>query len=220
VFPSTGVGLNLGMTDAVNLGWKLAAVLDSYHVERSYAGARTMMQTQAQLALRRGQDAAAQALRDVFQELLADEQPARRLGALIAGSDLRYPMPGDGLHPLAGTFAPDLAVRTEHGTTSVAQIMHAARPVFLDLAGRPELRDIAGPWHDRVDIRAAVLAVLAVLAVSAVSAGDRAADALLIRPDARVAWAAAVDEPAATAAPALREALARWFGVPLAAHRA
>jgi 2-polyprenyl-6-methoxyphenol hydroxylase-like FAD-dependent oxidoreductase len=216
VFPSTGVGLNLGMTDAINLGWKLAAdlrgrapasVLDTYHSERHYAGARTMMQTQAQMALRRGQDAAAQALRDVFEELLADEQPARRLGALIAGSDLRYPMPGAGHHPLAGTFAPDLTVRTERGATTVAQLMHTGRPVLLDLAGRPDLREIAGHWHDRVDIRAAS-------APSAASADDRPADALLIRPDARVAWAAATDEPAATAAPALRDALSRWFGAP------
>ena len=209
VFPATGVGLNVGMTDAVNLAWKLGAeihgwappeMLDTYHSERHYAGARTMMQTQAQVALRRGQDPAAQALRDVFQELLADEQPARRLGALIAGSDLRYPMPGPG-HALTGTCAPNLVLRTEQGTTSVAQLMHTARPILLDLAGRPDLREIAGPWQDRVDIRAA-------------GTEQRPADALLIRPDAHIAWAAAIDEAAGTAAPALREALCGWFGSP------
>ena len=213
VFPATGVGLNIGMTDAVNLAWKLAAavrawapagLLDTYHSERHYAGARTMMQTQAQLALRRGQDSAAQALREVFQELLADEQPARRLGALIAGADLRYPVPGDDQHALAGTFAPDLALRTDRGTTSVAQLMRSARPVLLDLAGRSDLREIAGAWRDRVDIRAA-------------ETDQRPADALLIRPDAHIAWAAAIDEPADTAAPGLREALADWFGRPLTA---
>ena len=211
VFPATGVGLNVGMTDAVNLAWKLAAdirgwapagVLDTYHSERHYAGARTMMQTQAQVALRRGQDPAAEALREVFQELLADEQPARRLGALIAGADIRYPMPGASQHALAGTCAPDLTLHTEQGTTSVGRLMRSARPVVLDLAGRPELREIAGPWQDRVDIRAA-------------RTDHRPADALLIRPDAHIAWAATIDEAADTAVPALREALSSWFGSPL-----
>jgi 2-polyprenyl-6-methoxyphenol hydroxylase-like FAD-dependent oxidoreductase len=211
VFPATGVGLNVGMTDAVNLAWKLAAdihgwapagMLDTYHSERHYAGARTMMQTQAQVALRRGQDPAAEALREVFQELLADEQPARRLGALIAGADIRYPMPGTGQHALAGTYAPNLPLHAEQGATSVAQLMRAARPVLLDLVGRPDLREIAGPWQDRVELHAA-------------ETDHRPADALLIRPDAHIAWAAAIDEPADTAGPALREALSSWFGAPL-----
>lgn len=210
-FPSTGVGLNVGMLDAVNLAWKLAAdlhgwapagLLDSYHHERHYAGARTMMQTQAQMALRRGEDAADRALREVFQELIGDEQPARRLGALIAGTDLRHPMPDAGRHALTGAFAPDLTLRTEQGTTGVAQLMRGARPVLLDLAGRTDLREIAGGWRDRVDIRAA-------------ETEHRPADALLIRPDARVAWAAGTEEPADTAVPGLREALSRWFGEPL-----
>jgi hypothetical protein len=114
-FPATGIGINFGMLDAVNLAWKLAAViagwapaglLDSYHDERHFAGARALRQTQAQVALRRGQDPAAEALRELFGELLADEQPLRRLGALIAGTSIRYPMPGPGQHALAGTFDP------------------------------------------------------------------------------------------------------------------
>jgi 2-polyprenyl-6-methoxyphenol hydroxylase-like FAD-dependent oxidoreductase len=213
-FPATGVGLNVGMTDAVNLAWKLAAdihgwapagLLDTYHSERHYVGARTMMQTQAQVALRRGQDPAAEALREVFQDLLVDEQPARRLGALIAGTDIRYPMPGAHQPALTGTCAPNLTLHTEQGTASVAQLMHTARPILLDLADRPDLRAIAGDWQDRVDIRAA-------------ETDHRPADALLIRPDAHIAWAATIDEPGDTAAPALRKALSSWFGKPLAAH--
>src|SRR6202042_257069 len=100
-FPATGIGINYGMLDAVNLAWKLAAVvggwapaglLDSYHSERHFAGARALLQTHAQVALRRGQDPAARARRELFLELFADEQPLRRMAALIAGAGLRYPM--------------------------------------------------------------------------------------------------------------------------------
>ncbi|GAB2460634.1 FAD-dependent monooxygenase [Streptosporangium sandarakinum] len=210
LFPATGVALNAGLLDAVNLAWKLAAdvhgwappgLLDTYHAERHLAGARTMLHTRAQVALRRGHDAAAEALREVFSELLLDEQPLRRMGALVAGTDIRYPMPGSGLHPLAGTFAPDLTLHTDRGVTGVAELLHPARPVLLDLAGRPDLRETAREWERRVDVHTA-------------KTDDRPADVLLIRPDAHIAWAAAVDEPAETAAPALREALSGWFGTP------
>jgi 2-polyprenyl-6-methoxyphenol hydroxylase-like FAD-dependent oxidoreductase len=210
-FPATGIGINAGMLDAVNLAWKLAAVigawapaglLDTYHGERHLAGARALLQTQAQVALRRGDDPAAQALRELFLELLADEQPLRRMGALIAGTDIRYPMPGPSQHALAGTFAPDLPLHTGHGTTSVAELMHTARPFLLDLADRPDLRETARDWQHRVGIHTA-------------ETDHRPADALLIRPDAHIAWAASTGEPAGTAVPALREALSCWFGTPL-----
>ncbi|NUP81550.1 MAG: FAD-binding monooxygenase [Nonomuraea sp.] len=210
LFPATGVALNAGLLDAVNLAWKLAAdlhgyapagLLDTYHGERHLAGARTMLHTRAQVALRRGHDAAAEALREVLTELLTDEQPLRRMGALVAGTDLRYPMPGTEPHPLAGTIAPDLTLHTDQGVTSVAELLHTARPVLLDLAGRPELRELAQEWRDRVDVRTA-------------KADERPADVLLIRPDAHIAWAAAVGEPDVTASAALREALSHWFGAP------
>lgn len=208
VFPATGVGLNVGMTDAVNLAWKLAAevhgwappgLLDTYDSERRAAAARTMMQTQAQVSLRRGQDPATQALRELFRELMVDEQPLRRLGALIAATDTCYPMPGAHRHPLAGTFVPDLVLQTEHGITDVAHLMHRARPVLLDLADRPGLREPVEAWCDRVDVHIA-------------GSENRPADALLIRPDGHIAWAAAVDESADTAAPALQAALRAWWG--------
>jgi hypothetical protein len=156
------------------------------------------------VAIRRGHDSAAQALRELFQELLADEQPLRRIGGLMAGSELRYPFPGYEHHTLIGTFAPDLALRTDRGATSVANLLHTARPVLLDLADRPDLREAARDWQDRVDIHTA-------------ESDHRPADALLIRPDAHIVWAAAVDEPTDTAALALRDALSGWFGAPLEA---
>jgi 2-polyprenyl-6-methoxyphenol hydroxylase-like FAD-dependent oxidoreductase len=213
LFPSPGIALGAGLLDSVNLGWKLAAdvqgwapdgLLDTYHDERRLAAARNMLHAQAQIAIRRGHDPAAIALRELFQELLVDEQPLRRLGGLMAGSEVRYPFPGHDHHALIGTFAPDLALQTDRGPTSVAELMHTARPVFLDLADRPELREIALDWQLRVDIHTA-------------SADHRPADALLIRPDAHIAWAATIDEPIATAAAGLREALSGWFGTPASA---
>ena len=208
LFPAPGVALNTGLLDTVNLAWKLAAdvhgwapagLLDTYHDERHLASARTLLHTQAQVALRRGHDSAAEALRELFQELLVDEQPLRRIGALIAGSDIRYPLPGHDHHPLIGTFAPDLTLHGDRGATSVAELMHTARPVFLDLADRSDLRETARDWRHLIDIHTA-------------ETDHRPADALLIRPDAHIAWAATVDDPTDTAAPALREALSGWFG--------
>ena len=195
-FPATGIGLSVGMLDAVNLAWKLGAsvhgwapdgLLDTYHSERVYAGGRGMLHTQAQVALRRGRDAAADALRELFLELMSDEPPLLRMGRLLAGTDVRYAMPGAGAHPLAGTFS------------LKAGAMPDARPVFVDLADRADLRDVAAEWEPRVEIRVA-------------ATGRRPADALLIRPDAHVAWAAPVGAPDATG---LREALACWFGAPV-----
>ncbi|GAB2644529.1 FAD-dependent monooxygenase [Nocardia goodfellowii] len=208
LLPATGTALNVGMIDSVNLAWKLAAavqgwapagLLDTYHEERHFGGARARQQTRAQVALRRGIDSAADALREIVQELLADEPAARRVGAMIAGTDLRYPLPDAEHHALTGTFAPDLPLRTEQGTTSVAALMPTGRPIFLDLADRPELRAIAQQWAHRVDPHTA-------------ESDTRPADALLIRPDGYIAWAAAIGEPADTAAATLRAALAYWFG--------
>jgi 2-polyprenyl-6-methoxyphenol hydroxylase-like FAD-dependent oxidoreductase len=196
-FPAGGVAVNAGMLDAVNLGWKLAAdisgwappgLLDTYHDERHRAGARTLLHTQAQVALRRGADPAAEALRDLFGELLLDEAPLRRIGRLIAGSDISYPAHGFGGHPLTGGFAPDLPVGLQTG-----------RAVFLDLADRSDLREAARHRSRRADILT-------------VRTDQRPADALLVRPDAHIAWAAGVDEPIDTAGPALCDALTYWFG--------
>jgi len=208
LFPAPGIALNADLIDSVNLGWKLAAavhgrapagLLDTYHDERRLAAERTLLNARAQVAVRRGHDAAAEALRELLQELLVDEQPLHRLGALMAGTDIRYPPSGPGDHALTGTFAPDLALRTDAGTTSVAELMHAARPVFVDLADRADLRELARERQAHIDIHTA-------------EADDRPADALLIRPDVHIAWAAAVGEPAGTAAPALQAAISRWFG--------
>jgi 2-polyprenyl-6-methoxyphenol hydroxylase-like FAD-dependent oxidoreductase len=210
LFPAGGVALNAGMMDSVNLGWKLAGeihgwapagLLDTYHDERHLAAERTLLHTRAQWALRRGHDPAADALRELFLELVSDEQPLRRIGELIAGTDVRYPMPNPDHHALTGTFAPNLALHTDQGVTGVAELVHTSRPVLLDLADRSELRAAARDWQHRIDVHTARIS-------------GRPADALLIRPDAHIAWAVTANEPADSAAPALREALTHWFGEP------
>ncbi|HEV8451166.1 MAG TPA: FAD-dependent monooxygenase [Gaiellales bacterium] len=210
LFPAGGVALNAGMIDSVNLGWKLAAgihgwapdgLLDTYHQERRLAAERTLLHTRAQWALRRGHDQAADALRELFLELAGDEQPLRRIGALIAGTDVRYPCPNPNHHASTGTFAAGLTLHTGQGTTTVADLAHTERPLLLDLADRPDLRETARGWQHRIDIRT-------------LRSDDRPADALLIRPDAYVAWAASIGEPVDTSALSLREALSHWFGEP------
>ena len=209
LFPAPGVALNAGMLDTSTLpgSWPPPSTAGrrpacwTRITTNATSPAHALVHTQAQVALRRGHDPAADALRELFQELLVDEQPLRRLGALMAGTDIRYPMPGPDHHALIGTFAPDLTLHTDQGTTSVAELMHTARPILLDLADRADLRETARDWQHRVDIHTA-------------ETDHRPADALLIRPDAHIAWAATIDEPADTAAPALREALSGWFGTP------
>ena len=207
LFPAPGVALNAGMIDSVNLGWKLAAaihgwapagLLDTYHDERHLAAERTLLHTRAQVALRRGHDPAAEALRELFLELVTDEQPLRRIGALIAGTDIRYPPPGPDHHALTGTFAPDLTLHTDRarpaspGSCTPRDRCCSTSPTARTSATR------ARDWQHRIDIHTA-------------DTGDRPADALLIRPDAHVAWAAAIDEPTDTAAPGCerRSALVR-----------
>ena len=208
LFPAGGVAVNAGMLDAANLAWKLAgsvqgwappALLDTYSDERRAAAERTMLHTRAQVALRRGYGPDSEALRALFRELTADQQPLRRLGALMAGTDVGPVMSPS--HPLVGTFATDRALQVDHEDPRFAGLLRKGRPVLLDLSDRTDLRELAGAWGSRVQITSA-------------TTDGRPADALLIRPDARIAWAATIEEPCETALPALREALTTWFGLP------
>ena len=164
LFPAGGVALNAGMIDSVNLGWKLAAeihgwapagLLDTYHDERHLAAERTLLHTRAQWALRRGHDPAAEALRELFLELVTDEQPLRRIGALIAGTDVRYPIPDPDRPRLDRHLRtrPHPAHRPGHHQRRRA--VHTARPVLLDLADRSHLRDTARDWQHRIDVHTA-----------------------------------------------------------------
>ncbi len=213
-----GVGgsLNAGLLDALNLGWKLAAtlrgsapagLLDSYHTERYAAGQRALLQSRAQHGLSADNEYA-RAARELVGELLAYAEPARHLGELIAGSDVRYDMtgpgetaPAGGPHPLTGWLAPDLSLTTGDGTARVAELMRAARPVLLDFTTDGRVAAAAEGWDESVTI---------VTAKARQPAPP--ADGLLIRPDCYVAWATGPE--AADPVAGLAEALRTWCGQP------
>jgi 3-(3-hydroxy-phenyl)propionate hydroxylase len=211
-YPVGGQGLNIGVQDAVNLGWKLAQVvkqtssdslLDTYHAERHPVAARVLRDTMAQVALNRTDDRT-NALRDMVFELLGMDEPRRRLGAVMSGLDIRYDL-GEG-HPLLGRRVPDLDLDTADGPIRLFSLLHEARPVLLNL-GAPDAFDIS-PWANRVALVDATYGGAWELPViGQVSAPS----AVLIRPDGYVAWVAdQADE-------VLAEALATWFGPPTTA---
>jgi 2-polyprenyl-6-methoxyphenol hydroxylase-like FAD-dependent oxidoreductase len=201
-----GSGLNLGLQDAMNLGWKLAAeihgwappgLLDTYHAERHPVGERVIMHTRAQTALL-ARGAYVTALRAVFDELLCQPDTIQHVADLMAGADIRYEAPGEA-HPMTGRWMPDLQLEAECRSTRVAELLRPARAILLDLAGRAELNQAAAGWSDRVTVISA-------------TTGDRPADAVLIRPDGYVAWATGAET--ANAVDGLRHALRTWFGIP------
>jgi hypothetical protein len=207
--PAGGQGLNIGVQDAVNLGWKVAQVvhgispeslLDTYHAERHPIGARVLRLTMAQTALGRGDDNT-EALREVVSDLLKMEEPRKRYAAMMSGLDIHYDL-GEG-HPLLGRRMPDLDLITDSGPKRVFTLLHDARPILLNL-GEPGAFDIT-PWTDRIrDIDARHTGVWDLPVLGAVSAPS----AVLIRPDGYVAW---VGEGTYHG---LRDALTTWFGPP------
>ena len=205
--PDGGQGLNTGVQDAVNLGWKLAQVvnrtspeslLDTYHAERHPVAARVLRTTMALVALRRP-DERTKALGETIAELLTSDEPRRRLAATMSGLDIHYEL-GEG-HPLLGRRMPDLDLVTADGAVRVFTLLHDAHGVLLNF-GEPFACDTS-PWADRV------------VAIDADYGGDwelpvlgqvAAPAAVLIRPDGYVAW---VGDGTDTG---LRDALTRWFG--------
>ena len=187
--PVGGQGLNTGVQDAVNLGWKLAEVvhrtapdslLDTYHAERHPVAARVLRTTMAQVALMRVDDRT-EALRDTVSELLSMDEPRKRFAAMMSGLDIHYDL-GEG-HPLLGRRMPDLDLDTADGPLRVFTLLHDARPVLLNL-GEPGAFDIA-PWADRVQlIDAKSVGPWELPALGTVPAPT----AVLVRPDGYVAW--------------------------------
>jgi hypothetical protein len=212
--PQGGQGLNTGVQDAVNLGWKLAQVvkgispdslLDTYHAERHPVAARVLRNTMAQVALLRTDDRT-EALRDIVSELLSMEEPRKRFAGMMSGLDIHYDL-GEG-HPLLGRRMPDLDLVTADGALRVYTLLHEARPVFLNLCAPGDF-DIT-PWADRVQvIDAKYEGTWELPVLGAVTAPT----AVLIRPDGYVAW---VGE-GAPMHPGLHDALTTWFGPPTVA---
>jgi 3-(3-hydroxy-phenyl)propionate hydroxylase len=210
--PQGGQGLNIGMQDAVNLGWKLAQVvkrtspeslLDTYHAERHPVGARVLRNTMAQVALRRPDDRS-KALSDIVSELLKMDEPRRRLVGEMSGLDVHYEL-GEG-HPLLGRRMPDLDLEIADGSLRVYALLHDARPVLLHLGGELDV-DVA-PWADRLRVLDARYdGAWELPVIGAVPAPS----AVLIRPDGYVAWVAE------GTAKGLADALTTWFGTPATA---
>ncbi|MEU8255757.1 FAD-dependent monooxygenase [Micromonospora inaquosa] len=176
-----GPGLNLGLQDAVNLGWKLAAtvrgwappgLLDTYETERRPVAERVVMSTQAQSALI-GPGDEITGLRELFAELLGMPEVTGHIAALMAGADIHYP--ADPADPLAGRCAPDVVVRGDLGPVRLAELTRTARPLLLDSTGA--YAEVAAPWRDRVDVVTGALE-------------GTTASALLVRPDCFIAWSA------------------------------
>jgi 2-polyprenyl-6-methoxyphenol hydroxylase-like FAD-dependent oxidoreductase len=211
-YPAGGQGLSLGVQDAMNLGWKLAQVvngtspdslLDTYQDERHPVAARALRHTMAQTALQGPADRM-KALADVVSELATMDEPRKLLAGIVSGLDIHYDL-GDG-HPLLGRRMPDLDLVTAGGPLRVFELLHAAKPVLLDL-GEPGGLDIAG-WADRVRLIEAEYAGPWELPVlGAVTAPT----AVLIRPDGYVAWVGEDTDLGLT------DALTTWFGPPAAA---
>ncbi|MCC2274270.1 MULTISPECIES: FAD-dependent monooxygenase [Streptomyces] len=193
--PAGGQGLNLGMQDAVNLGWKLAAcvrgrapedLLDTYHSERHPVGARVLENTRAQGVLMLP-DTDVQALRSIVTGLLETPEGNRRIAGMISGLDIRYPMPGAPEHPLLGRHIAGVPLGTGRG-------------LLLTSGAQPVPEALIRPWQDRVDRTAADPA-------TGIPGGAGAA-AVLLRPDGHVCWAGPADGEG------LGAALGRWFGDP------
>ncbi len=208
-YPAGGQGVSLGVQDAVNLGWKLAQVvngtspeslLDTYQHERHPVAARALRHTMAQGVLHRP-DERIEALVEVVSELAIMDEPRKLLAGIISGLDIHYDL-GEG-HPLLGRRMPDLDLVTADGPLRVFTLLHDARPVLLNL-GEPGSVDIT-PWADRVQLIDAAYPGPWELPVLG---GVTAPTAVLIRPDGYVAWVGSGTDRG------LRDALTLWFGTP------
>jgi bifunctional hydroxylase/dehydrase len=205
--PAGGQGMNVSIQDAVNLGWKLGAVvrgrtpeslLDTYHEERHPVGQRLLLNTRAQgLLFLSGPEM--QPLRDVMSELIQYDEVSRHLAGMVSGLEIRYDVSG-GAHPLLGRRMPKVELVGSEVKATSADVLRLGRGVLLDFDDNPRLRRRATGWADRVDV---VTAVPHGLAASGPLAGTAA---VLLRPDGYVAWAA----PGSHAD--LPMALGRWFG--------
>jgi 2-polyprenyl-6-methoxyphenol hydroxylase-like FAD-dependent oxidoreductase len=205
--PAGGQGLSIGVQDAVNLGWKLAAtvkgwaadgLLDTYHSERHPVGARVLRNTRAQGTLNLS-GKSVEPLRTVVAELVAIPAVARHLSGMVSGLDIRYDMGRTG-HPLVGARMADRELElADGGRDQIARLLHPARGILVTADDSGETSRRAAGWSDRVDL----------VRVKSVPAGPEeggvATESVLIRPDGYVAWAA-------PGGGQLAEALRHWFG--------
>ena len=211
--PVGGQGLNTGVQDAVNLGWKLAQVvkgtspeglLDTYHVERHPIAARVLRTTMAQVALQRTDDRT-EALREIVLEFLGMEEPRKRIAAEMSGLGIHYDL-GEG-HPLVGRRMPDLDLATPNGPLRVLQPAAHCAAMLLSISASPARLRHHAMGRPRSVGRCQIRRSWDLPALGLVSAPT----AVLIRPDGYVAWVGDRTQPDLT------DALTTWFGPPAAA---
>jgi oxygenase len=208
--PIGGQALNLGLHDAANLGWKLAAqvqgwapaeLLDSYHDERHPVGARTLTYVQAQAFLLLLGGPEVKSLRASLSELLELDDVRAHLAAMASGLDVRYGA-GPGDHPWLGARMPYCDLVIESGPSSTTALLRSARGVLLGLSAEAtlhaELSATATQWENRVRM---------VIAKSRPGGIPSEIDVLLLRPDGHIAW---IDSGKTN----LQNSLFRWFGSP------
>jgi hypothetical protein len=199
--PLGGQGLNLGLGDAMNLGWKMAAtirgdapagLLDSYSSERHPVGAQVLDWSRAQVALMRP-TRSSRALEAIIRDLIDTRDGATYFAERVWAVSLRHDLGGG--HPLVGLSAPDFELADG---TKLGELLGNGKGLLLDFDARSQLRTLAGRWSGRI-------------AYAASGVKDRLGlSAVLVRPDGVVAWAA-------EAAPDLKQvaqAASRWFGKP------
>jgi bifunctional hydroxylase/dehydrase len=209
-FPISGQGLNTGIQDALNLGWKLAAdingwapagLLDTYHSERHPVGQRLCWSTRAQDALMYPVDKVTP-LRELFAELVRMDAVIGYLMNLLSGLGVRYAMDYPGQpselagHALLGNRLPHTDLSTATGDIPVSSTLQAGRAVLLLLGEHPVPDFVEAGWHDRVDV------------VRAAPTDEINARTVLVRPDGYVAHA----DPDGSHDDTLRQALRAWFG--------
>jgi anhydrotetracycline monooxygenase len=204
--PAAGQGLNLGVQDAFNLGWKLAgvmngwapdALLDSYHDERHPVAERVVENTRAQAVLTNPSEEY-EGLRAIFRRLMVMSEVNHYLAGMISGLDIRYALDGADEHGLVGARMPDLDLWIDDATVQVSTLLRSGRGLLLTAMGHPLPTEVIGAWSDRVDV---------------VTARELTEDvrAVLIRPDGYVCWA--TGDPDRSPEDALRT----WFGTPVTA---
>ncbi|HEY4017178.1 MAG TPA: FAD-dependent monooxygenase [Pseudonocardiaceae bacterium] len=200
-FPANGQGLNLGLLDAVNLGWKLAAtirgqapdgLLDSYQTEQHQVDARLLDNTKAQVAVM-FPDPEKEPLRRTLTALLELPTVQHYMAGLIAGLDIRYPMDGPE-HPLLGARMVDVKLDIDGQVRWFSELLHEGRGVLVTTD--PRYARTAAPWRDRISV------------TEVGELPEAGVDAVLVRPDGYVCWVATGTQPL----PALGLALNTWFG--------
>jgi 2-polyprenyl-6-methoxyphenol hydroxylase-like FAD-dependent oxidoreductase len=190
--PLGGQGLNLGIGDAMNLGWKLAAtirgsapdgLLDTYEAERHPVGAQVLDWSRAQVLLMRPEPAS-RALRAVVEDLIDTRDGASYVAGRVRGVETRYEL--GGVHPLVGRSVPDFACGDG---TRLGQLMRGAQAVLLDFGPDAQLRALAGDFGER----------LRYVVGRPPEHGD--VGAALVRPDGIVAWASSAKPDAGKPGP-------------------